>query len=531
MPFSLQDRLASTRPGLLYAAGGAALGALFCVSGFLIDVQVRRWLHLQADPVHVFTSTTMHVLALVAPFILGYVFLQFGRQRHVNDERLQQLGQLEAQLRDRARLDELTQLSNRSHLIRSLEQGIASREWHARGALVYMLDLDKFKQINDTLGHRAGDLVLAEVARRIQRLCRSEDIPVRLGGDEFVVVRFPEAGERPEDFGQALIASIGSPMDLQNAFLKPGVSVGAARIGVDGGNWSDVLLSADLALYVAKSSGTGSFRPFQPDMRRAKDADAELAVDLRKGLERGDLELHYQPLFSTRTGRVSSVEALCRWRHPTRGLVYPNEFIRLAERNGLIVALGRAVLHKACETAALWPAPVGVAVNLSPLQFEDGNLASLVAGVLAETGLAPGRLDLEVTESLLLEPSPMVQRTMDELRALGVKITMDDFGTGFSSLSTLRRFRFDRLKIDRSFTTELANAETAEIVRTMVRLASTLRMDTVLEGVETEQHELFARLEGLDEVQGYRYAKPMADADLLQLLSAQWPEGEVAAVA
>lgn len=523
-----QDRADIVRPPLVYATGGISLGMLFCVSGFLIDMQVRAWIGHDVGVVQTFTSTTMHVFALSLPLVLGYVFLQFGKQKQLNDERLKQLGQFEKLLRDQAYHDEMTGLWNRTFLRRKLEEGLASREWEKRNASIYMLDLDRFKYINDTFGHQAGDAVLAEVANRIRSVCGELDLPVRLGGDEFVVVRFANDDEPPEAFAKSLIESIGKQIELNGSVVTPGVSVGSAAVETDGKTWSDVLVSADLALYVAKTVGTGTFQPYTSDIRSVHDADAKLSAELQMGLDRDEFTLHFQPIYSARSGRIKSIEALLRWQHPELGLLSPDKFIPLAERSRQIIPLGRWVLMNACAAASHWPNHIGVAVNLSPLQLEDLNFATVVADTLRTTGIAPDRLDLEITESVLLEPSPTVQLVIEHLRRLGVKITMDDFGTGFSSLSTLRRFRFDRLKIDRSFTQEIGNNETAEIVRTMVRLASVFDMETVLEGVETQQHAVFAKLEGLDEVQGYLYAKPMPGALLSAILSETSDEEPVA---
>ncbi|MCP3055039.1 putative bifunctional diguanylate cyclase/phosphodiesterase [Aurantimonas marianensis] len=508
-----------------YGLAGLGLGTLFAVTGLLIDMQVRRWQGLAPGLGATFTATAMHVMALSAPLVMGRIFLEIGRRQSKLEDRLRQMHQSEALTREQAHCDAVTGLFNRSYLTRRLEEGIASRLWQKRGALLYMLDLDKFKKINDTFGHRAGDVVLIEVGRRLREACIGDDIPVRLGGDEFLVVHFPRPGESAEDFAKTLIESIGQTIDFENVPLTPGLSIGVARVGEDGRTWSDAMRSADIALYRAKSRYANAFEIYRPEMRRAKDAEAELVGEMKRGLDRNEFVLQFQPIIAARGGGIRSFEALVRWNHPRRGQLAPAEFIPAAENSGLIFHLGNRVLLDACAAAASWTAPVGVAVNLSPIQFQDGQLAMRVREALEASGLAPHRLDLEVTESLLLDPTPTVIRMIAELRALGVKITMDDFGTGFSSLGNLRRFRFDRLKIDRSFTEELASGEeTAEIVRTIVRLAATLRMETVLEGVENERQEVFAKLEGLDEVQGFFYAKPM-NGDAVNRLLAERAEG------
>jgi diguanylate cyclase (GGDEF)-like protein len=518
---SAREIIREKRVEIGYALGGAAIGACFSATGLLLDMQIRQWRGMDGSLVATFSSSLMHSLAALAPVIVGRVFYSVGQHVRAVREKLSQLTQTEAWMRAQAHRDAVTGLFNRAHLTRTLEEGIATRTWEARGALLYMLDLDDFKHINDTFGHRAGDMVLEEVARRLQAASGPEDIAVRLGGDEFIVVHFPLQDEtQPELFAEKLLAFVTPEMPVEDTRIAPNTSIGIARIGADGGTWSDVMRSADVALYQAKLDPQSSFCIFLPEMKAKKDDQSQLEAEMRLGIERGEFELYYQPIYGTESEAIRSFEALVRWNHPVRGLVQPMEFIPLAESSGAIVRLGRHILMQACKTAAAWPKPIGISVNLSPIQFKDANLVDYVEAALAESGLAPGRLDLEITESLLLEASHRVRTSMGRLRALGVRITMDDFGTGFSSLSNLRSFRFDRLKIDRSFTRDVADSsEDAEIVRTIVRLSRTLHMETILEGVETESQRDFARDEGLTEVQGFYYARPMTSADVDTLLS------------
>ncbi len=510
-----------------YLAVGAGLGMLFSASGFLVDMQFRYWRGLDAGMAATFSSTAMHLIALSSPFIVGRVFLELGRKRREADERLVQMQQSEKRTREQAHRDVVTGLYNRSYLTMRLEEGIASRVWQSRNVRCYMLDLDKFKHINDTLGHRAGDVVLTKVGARLQALCTGNDIPVRLGGDEFLLLRFPPENEDPSAFAAALIAAIEKPVIFEKRRLSQEVSIGIARVGYDGNTWSDVLRAADLALYRAKGEGGSAYRHYTADMQLARDANSQLVDDMRSAIDRNGFELHYQPIHSTRTGEIGSFETLMRWDHPERGRLSPAEFIPVAESSGLIVRLGEWALLQACRAATGWPASIGVAVNLSPIQFSDENLPNLVRSVIDETGLDPARLDLEITESVLLEPTPRVLANIAQLRAIGAKIVMDDFGTGFSSLNSLRRFRFDKLKIDKSFTDGVDNEEGAAIVRTIVHLASTLKMETVLEGIETEAQAIFARLEGVDEVQGYHYAKPMPLERVTEMVAAR--HGDISA--
>jgi diguanylate cyclase (GGDEF)-like protein len=510
----LKQAIEDRKVELSHSAAGFALGLAFCGSSLLIDMQVRDWRGVDGSLYATFTSSLMHSLALLSPIVVGRIFWSLGKHERMLREKLMQLSHTEVMLREQAHHDALTGLYNRAHLAKALEEGIATRSWARRGALLYMLDLDDFKHVNDTFGHRAGDLVLVEIARRLQAVAGQDDLAVRLGGDEFILVHFPGPDELfPEMFAEALIASVGLPIEIDQIVIEPGTSIGIARVAHDGSTWSDVIRAADIALYEAKAEIDSSYCLFRPSMRDERDRQAIFEDEMRRGIEAGEFELHYQPIYGTESGAVRSFEALVRWNHPERGLIQPLDFIPFAETTGLIARLGRVLMMDACRTAATWPKPVGVALNLSPLQFKDPHIVEHVAEALRSSGLAPGRLDLEVTESVMLEASPRVRHVMEGLRALGVRITIDDFGSGFSSLNNLRRFQFDRLKIDRSYTRELGtNGEDAEIVRTIARLSRCLRMETVLEGVETAGQLAFARSEGLTEVQGFYYSKPMTKA-------------------
>jgi diguanylate cyclase (GGDEF)-like protein len=503
-------------PGASYGLAGGALGAVFCASGIVADMEFRRWTGSDPSFLATFSSTLMHALALTSPFVVGRIFLEIGRHQRAMREQLERTAQGESRVREQALHDPMTGLFNRAYLVSTLEEGLATGEWRRRGAFLLMFDLNDFKHVNDTFGHRAGDVVLTTIAARLRAACKGDDFAVRLGGDEFTVVHFAdEWGRSPGRFAEELIASIGADIAFDGLVLNVGTSIGISRIGVDANNWSDVIISADLALYEAKRESVSAYRSFVPSMREGREANAATEVQMKRGLDRDEFELHYQPIYGAKSGVIRSFEALVRWNHPERGLVPPTEFIPLAETSGFIVQLGRRILHDACMAAASWPKPIGVAVNLSPIQFKDLRLVHHVREALEASGLAPGRLDLEITESVLLEQSPRLIKTVEELRELGVRITMDDFGTGFSSLNNLRRIRFDRIKIDRCFTRELTAAESdAEIVRTIVRLSKTLRMETVLEGVETERQVEFARDEDMTEVQGFFYAKPMRRSEI-----------------
>ncbi len=517
-------------PGASYALAGGTLGAVFCASGIFADMEFRRWTGSDPSLVATFSSTLMHALALTSPFVVGRIFLEIGRHQMAMREQLQRTAEGESRVREQALHDPMTGLFNRTYLVSNLEEGLATGEWRRRGAFLFMFDLNDFKHVNDTFGHRAGDVVLTTVAARLREACKGDDFAVRLGGDEFTIVHFSDEWAcSPVRFAEELIAAIGQDIPFDGLVLNVGTSIGISRIGVDANNWSDVIIAADLALYEAKQESVSAYRLFTPSLRQTRESAAAAEVQMKRGLDRHEFELHYQPIYGTKSGAIRSFEALVRWNHPERGLVPPSEFIPLAETSGFIVQLGRRVLRDACRAAADWPKPIGVAVNLSAVQFKDLRLVHHVREALEESGLAPGRLDLEITESVLLEHSPRLLKTIEELRALGVRITMDDFGTGFSSLNNLRRIRFDRLKIDRCFTRELtAEDSDAEIVRTIVRLSRTLKMETVLEGVETEHQLEFARSEGMTEVQGFLYAKPMRASEIAGYLDQRRIEPDAA---
>ena len=385
---------------------------------------------------------------------------------------------------------------------------------------VLCLDLDRFKPVNDTLGHPVGDALLRAVAARLLACVREGDTAARLGGDEFAVLQ-AGAGQ-PEAAGalaRRLVEALSAPYEVLGHQVVVGASVGVALAPGDGRDPDELLKRADMALYRAKADGRGTFRSFEPGMDARLQARRLLELDLRKALAAGELELHYQPLVDLRTGAVSALEALLRWRHPARGLVPPGEFVPLAEEIGLIVPVGGWVLRRACADAAGWPGGVRVAVNLSAAQFRGRELVAAVVGALAAAGLAPARLELEITETVLLRDGEATLATLRELRALGVRIAMDDFGTGYSSLGYLRSFPFDKIKIDRCFVRDLgASADCEAIVRAVTGLGGSLGIATTAEGVETEEQLERLRAEGCDEAQGFHLGRPMPAADVRALL-------------
>jgi len=412
--------------------------------------------------------------------------------------------QAEARVVYLASHDSLTDLPNRTLFHDRLEIALAGV---ARGGslAVHSIDLDRFKDVNDTLGHPVGDILLQEVAKRLQAGLRDGDLVARLGGDEFAVIQMNiDRPEASSDLAQRLIQSVGVPYLINNHHIVIGASIGVTIAPADGLDVDQLLKNADMALYRAKSQGRGTFSFFEQEMDIRLQARRLLEKDLRGALEAGEFEVYYQPLFNIAAGRISGFEALLRWHHPARGMVPPDEFIPLAEETGLIVQISDWVLRQACAEAAHWPSAMKVAVNLSPVQFKSRGLLESVLGALAAGSLSPDRLELEITESVQLEVGDTTEATLHKLRSLGIRIALDDFGTGYSSLSYLRSFPFDKIKIDRSFTRNLsAGGDACAIVRTVTRLAKDLGMSTTAEGVETQQDLDFLREIGCTEIQGY----------------------------
>jgi len=426
----------------------------------------------------------------------------------------------EARVAFMAHHDALTALPNRILLRQRMDGMLGRMRRSGAGFAVLCLDLDNFKSINDTLGHPFGDLLLQAVAKRLSGELRAQDTVARLGGDEFAVLQADV--DQPEiviDLLERLQKLIGEPYDIDGHHVTVDASIGVAVAPWDGEDPDRLLKNADMALYRAKAEGKGAFRFFEPEMDARVQARRLLEMDLRTALRTDAFEVHYQPLVDLETGEVRSCEALIRWPHPARGMIPPTEFIPVAEETGLISALGNFVLRQACTDAAGWPEHVKVAVNLSPLQFKTGTLLQNVRDALAASGLPATRLELEITETLLLDRSDHVLATLHALRALGVRISMDDFGTGYSSLSYLRSFPFDKIKIDRSFVHAIGdNTDSQAIVRAIVSLGSSLGITITAEGIETENDLAYLRAEGCNEGQGYLFSKAQPAREVAEFL-------------
>ena len=420
------------------------------------------------------------------------------------------------QLEYLAHHDPLTGLANRSLLRARISAAIALAEKSGESLALLLLDLDRFKAVNDLHGHPIGDQVLVRVAARLRAAARGAEIIARLGGDEFVILLTAEAGAeaaRAAEVAQRVIASLTEPFEVGASFLQINTSIGVSLYPQHGADADELLKNADTALYSAKRAGRGTQRMFDPAMDAELRRRRHLEQDLRLAIRRRTLDIHFQPLFKNDGKTLAGFEALARWRHPAFGPISPADFIPLAEESGLIVPLGRLVLDIACAEAASWSQPHRIAVNISPAQLRAGNLVATVTEVLARTGLPPSRLELEVTESLLIEDTEATLTTLSALKALGLRIVLDDFGTGYSSLSYLRRFPFDKLKIDRSFIQALGeNDEAMAIVRAIVALADSLTLDVTAEGVETETQLRLLQEESNAEMQGYLLGRP-APAD------------------
>jgi diguanylate cyclase (GGDEF)-like protein/PAS domain S-box-containing protein len=419
-----------------------------------------------------------------------------------------------------ARHDALTDLPNRIMLRERLQHEL-KRVQRGECLAVLCLDLDEFKSVNDTLGHPIGDELLKLVAARLRGCIRGQDTIARLGGDEFAIIMTQMRD--PTDatvLSRRIRDSISKPYEIDGHQIITDISIGISIAPVDGTE-SDVLLkNADMALYGAKADGRGTYRFFEQEMDTRMKARRDLEMDLRKALRNKEFELYYQPLVALKTNEISVFEALLRWNHPTRGLISPAEFIPIAEETGLIISIGEWVLNTACQETINWPDHVKVAVNLSPSQLNNRNLVRVVINALRESGMPARKLQLEITESVLMQNTFSTLATLHELRKLGIQIAMDDFGTGYSSLSYLRSFPFDKIKIDRSFIQDLANGEEPlAIVHAIAGLAKGLNMISTAEGVETQQQLDTLQAIGCTEMQGYLFSRAVPAKEVGQFFA------------
>jgi diguanylate cyclase (GGDEF)-like protein len=426
----------------------------------------------------------------------------------------------EQRIRQLAFNDTLTGLPNRTMFQQALDHYFRAQQGNGKLFALHCLDLDQFKVINDTLGHPAGDTLLVEAGRRVQEAARGHFVG-RLGGDEFVVLQvINDQRNDTERLARDILEALTQPLRIDGNEVVPSTSIGIAIAPHDGSDGQTLLRNADLALYRAKEAGRRTYAFFEESLNERAQQRRQLESDLRLALERGEFELHYQPLFDLEHNRICSFEALLRWHHPSGSLISPADFVPVAEDTGLIVPIGAWVLREACNQAATWPEHVRVAVNVSAVQFHRGGLNETILRALAESGLAPQRLEVEITESIFLDGGDTTLRLLHSLRSLGVRIALDDFGTGYSSLSYLQSFPFDKLKIDRSFIQNLLTRDGATaIVHAITELANALGIETTAEGVEETAQLMELRAHGCSSVQGFLFAEPMSASDVDQLFT------------
>ncbi|WP_020085544.1 putative bifunctional diguanylate cyclase/phosphodiesterase [Hyphomicrobium zavarzinii] len=409
----------------------------------------------------------------------------------------------------------LTEIANRFHFREMLDEEI--QRLKPNGSLaVHLIDLDYFKQVNDTLGHAAGDAVLKAVAKRLRTTVRDNDLVGRLGGDEFAIIQTDISGpEQAASLALRLVSVLNAPYRVLGANAGLGASIGVAICPDHGADPDTLLRRADMALYRVKTCGRGSSYIYHPEDEQLVNERIELQADLAEALKKRQLSLHYQPIVDVEAGTVTGCEALMRWQHPKLGMVPPSTFIPIAERSGLILAMGEWALHQACRDAAGWAPSIRVAVNISAVQFDHGDPAAVVEEALAASGLAADRLEVEITESTLLRCETKTLQNLERLRARGVRLVLDDFGTGFASLSYLRNFSFDKIKIDRSFVADMAERrDCMAIVGAVTGLAKTLGIGPVAEGIEDIEQLTGVSIAGCREMQGFYFSRPVPSADV-----------------
>lgn len=512
-PSALLGRSAIDLFGPEQGGRSAALDRLICESGATLPSFEEELIGRDGE--------ARHVLTTKAPLrdMNGEIVAVLTTSLDITDRK-----RAEGHLRQLAHHDTLTDLPNRALLHERVRQEIAQSRRTDRKFALHLFDLDRFKGINDVLGHHVGDSLLRLVAERLRATVRETDTVARLGGDEFAILQVNVVGlEDTTELARRVREALAVPFRIEGEEISTSASIGIAMFPDNGFDVDDLLKKADLAMYRAKADGRDSYKAFAADMDTTARAITVLESDLRRALARSEFELHYQPQVDLTTGRIVGAEALIRWRRESGELVSPGEFLPRAEENGLIVPINNWVLREACAQAASWTAkglpPLRIAVNLSGVQFRKVDVEKVVVETLEQTGLDPKRLELELTETILLLDTGLVVKQLEALRARGVSFSIDDFGTGYSSLAYVKHFPVDRLKIDRSFIANLKNdANDAAIVRAIVNLGHSLDLEVIAEGVETAAQVAHLRAENCDEVQGFYFGRPMAAEAFVDLV-------------
>ncbi|WP_294136786.1 EAL domain-containing protein [Sphingobium sp.] len=509
LEYSLTRAMAGYAPILWALFGFGAIGGVLAVAG--VFAASRRL----TQPIVALEAAARKVSAGEHAQVKVETRDEIGRLAQSFNRMVEAVEAREAQIAHMAFHDALTGLPNRAMLREQVALGLTRAE--GGNLMLFSVDIDNFKSINESLGHPIGDALLCEAGTRLAATCPSGFV-ARLAGDEFAV-KIRAGGQTADQAGRAIVAAMAEPFDIDGHRIIVSASVGIALSPQDGADATSLLKNAELALHRAKSEGKGSHRFFESAMDAEAQARRALETDLHDALRNGELALHFQPLFGLSQNRVTAFEALLRWQHPTRGMVSPVNFIPLAEETGLIIPIGEWALHESCRIAATWPDHIRVAVNISPIQFRSPNLAAVVLQALARSGIAPNRLELEITESLFIDNVEATLSSLHSLRALGVRVALDDFGTGYSSLSYLRSFPFDKLKIDRSFIVDLLEHKGATaIIRAITTLADALGIETTAEGVEHSEQLDILRAEGCGQIQGYLFSRPIPAQEVEALL-------------
>jgi diguanylate cyclase (GGDEF)-like protein len=496
--------------------------SLQILAGYALVINLL--MHFKPDTVNVyhewFQWTGLACLLPLFAMIGGRISRLRERLRHSNEELRSALGAV----RKMATHDHLTGLPNRVLFNEELQRALARAERHARPVTLFFMDLDRFKNINDTLGHQFGDRVLQEAGKRLAACVREGDIIARLGGDEFVLL-VEEIGDPAAltEIARKLLAAVTDLGTIDGQELNVSLSIGICGYPADGRDAKTLLAGADIAMYRAKEHGRNGFCFYSAELQSHTPEKLQLEAGLRHGLERREFRVHYQPKIDMTSGEITGVEALLRWQHPEKGLLLPEKFIHLAEETGLIIPIGYWTLREVCSRAKAWRGAglqaLPVAVNLSACQFAHEQLVPQLTDILASTGVEPGTLELEITESMVMQDPEQAVQLMHNLRAMGVRLTIDDFGTGYSSLGYLKRFPINSLKVDRSFVRDLPHsADDIAITRAVIAMAHSLQMNVIAEGVELKEQLEVLRNEGCDEFQGFLCRPPLVEEDLIEFI-------------